>query len=118
MPTWNYEVVHLHGTVEIHDDPAWKHAVVNDLTDHNELQVDDPDRPQEWAVSDAPPEFIQAQLNAIVGVGLKITSIEAKRKLSQNKDELDRSGAIDGLGRSAGKGALDTVALMSADDEH
>lgn len=116
VPTWNYEVIHVHGTVEIHDDAAWKHALVSDLTEQNESQVDDPERPEAWAVSDAPSKFIEAQLNAIVGVALKITSIEAKRKLSQNKAEADRRGAIDGLARSAARGALDVAALMDVDD--
>ena len=116
-PTWNYEVVHLHGTVEVHDDPAWKQALVSDLTDHNELQVRDPERAEMWEVSDAPAEFIDAQLKAIVGVELKITSIEAKRKLSQNKAEPDRAGAIEGLYRSPRHDALDTSDLMEASDE-
>jgi transcriptional regulator len=52
-------------------------------------------------VTDAPSEFIDRQLKAIVGVEIEITSIEAKRKLSQNRSTVDRDGVIDGLGRSA-----------------
>lgn len=112
VPTWNYEVIHLHGTVEIHDDPSWKHDLVTDLTDHNEPRVGDPERPERWAVSDAPSNFIDAQLKAVVGVRLSITSIEAKRKLSQNKAAADRAGIIDGLERSPRLDATDTAALM------
>ena len=64
VPTWNYEVIHLHGTVEINDDPSWKRALVTDLTDHNELQVGDRERSETWSVSDAPDDFIDAQLKA------------------------------------------------------
>ncbi len=117
VPTWNYEVIHVHGTIEVHDDPAWKQSLVGDLTDHNERQVRDPERTETWAVSDAPTEFIDAQLKAIVGVGLTITSIEAKRKLSQNRTELDRAGAIEGLYRSPRHEALDTADLMKASVE-
>lgn len=117
VPTWNYEVIHLHGTIEIHDDASWKADLVTALTDHNESQVGDPDHPEPWAVSDAPSDFIDAQLRAIVGVRMRITSIEAKRKLSQNKSAADRAGAIAGLDRSPRLDATDTAALMRATDE-
>ncbi len=49
------------------------------------------------AVTDAPPEYIDGQLRAIVGVELTITAVEAKQKLSQNRSELDREGVVAGL---------------------
>jgi transcriptional regulator len=91
VPTRNYEVIHLHGTIEIHDDASWKADLVTAPTDHHESRVDDPNHPESWAVSDAPSDFIDAQLRAIVGVRMTITSIEAKRKLSQNKSAADRA---------------------------
>ena len=51
VPTWNYEVVHVHGTVQIHDDPEWLRELVTDLTDQHEA-ARSVDRP--WAVTDAP----------------------------------------------------------------
>lgn len=117
VPTWNYEVIHLHGTIEIHDDASWKSDLVAALTDHNEPRVDDSECPEQWAVSDAPSDFVDAQLRAIVGVRMRITSIEAKRKLSQNKAAADRAGAIAGLDRSPKLDARDTAALMRAADE-
>lgn len=97
VPTWNYEVVHLHGTVQIHDEPEWKRQLVSDLTDEHEERTERPAGVEAWQVSDAPSEFIDGQLRAIVGVELHIATIEAKRKLSQNRPEADRLGAIDGL---------------------
>jgi len=117
VPTWNYEVIHIHGTVEIHHDPSWKRALVTDLTDHNERQVGDPERTDEWAVSDAPTEFIDSQLKAIVGVRLEITAVEAKRKLSQNKSVADRTGAIEGLVRAPRPADIETAALMRSSDQ-
>lgn len=101
VPTWNYEVIHVHGVVEVHDDPAWTLDVVEALTAHHESRVVDPERTEAWAVSDAPDAFVAAQLRGIVGVELRITSIEAKRKLSQNRSSVDRAGVIDGLERTA-----------------
>lgn len=51
-----------------------------------------------WAVSDAPPQFVAGQLRAIVGLELRMTRIEAKAKLSQNRTAADRAGVIAGLG--------------------
>ena len=116
VPTWNYEVIHVHGTVEIHHEPSWTREVVADLTDQNERRVDDPQRGENWAVSDAPAGFIDAQLTAIVGVGLRITAIEAKHKLSQNRSAADRRGAIAGLGRSSRPSDLEVFDLMGSTD--
>ena len=68
-------------------------------------------------MSDAPSDFIDAQLRAIVGVRMRITSIEAKRKLSQNKSADDRAGAIAGLDRSPSHDARNIATLMGATDE-
>ena len=100
VPTWNYELVHVHGTIEIHDDAAWKRQVVEDLTVHNERRASTVGPGEAWAVEDAPAEFVDQQLKAIVGVELHVTRVEAKRKLSQNKREPDRAGAANGLAAS------------------
>lgn len=99
VPTWNYELIHLHGTLTIHDDPEWKLELVSALTDESEARVGEPGR--NWAVADAPDDYIAGQLKAIVGVEFAIGHIEAKRKLSQNKPEADRLGAMGGLQNSA-----------------
>lgn len=114
VPTWNYEVIHVHGTVEICDETSWKLDVVTALTDHNESLVVDPAHPEPWQVSDAPTSFTDAQLRAIVGVRLSITSIEAKQKLSQNRPIGDRAGVIQGLQRSSRHGSLDVTTLGTA----
>jgi transcriptional regulator len=97
VPTWNYEVVHVHGTVRIHDDPEWLRELVNDLTDQHEAarSIESP-----WAVTDAPSDFIDKQLRAIVGIEVQVESIEGKRKLSQNRSEADRLGAATALASS------------------
>ena len=112
VPTWNYEVVHLHGTIEIHDDFEWTRKMVGDLTDHNEAAVKDPDRSAAWKVADAPDDFIDRKLQAIVGVQLDVTAVEASRKLSQNKPEADRAGATEGLARSEKLRGRATADLM------
>ena len=69
VPTWNYEVVHLHGRLVTHDD-AWTLGLVRDLTDHHESTM-----PQPWSVDDAPDDYIEGLLRAIVGVSLTVTRV-------------------------------------------
>lgn len=109
VPTWNYETVHLTGMVQFHPDPEWLRAFVTRLTEVHEQHREHP-----WAVSDAPPEYIDGQLRAIVGVELTITSIEAKQKLSQNRSKLDRAGTVAGLRGEPGPGPAAIADLMAA----
>jgi len=99
VPTWNYEAVHLTGDIAFHRDTEWLRAFVTRLT-----RLHEGGREHPWAVTDAPPEYIDGQLRAIVGVELTITSIEAKQKLSQNRSLLDREGVVAGLRGEPGPG--------------
>ena len=92
VPTWNYEVVHVHGTVQAHDDAAWLARIVRDLTVHHEST-----RAQPWSVNDAPGDYVARMLRAIVGIELEVTRIEATRKLSQNRSATDVAGVVAGL---------------------
>lgn len=103
VPTWNYAVVHAHGHMQAITDAAWLQALVSELTATHEGT-----RAKPWAVSDAPPEFIEVQLRAIIGIEVAVQRFEAKFKLSQNRNEADRRGVIDGLAQSQ-----DGVALAS-----
>jgi transcriptional regulator len=63
-------------------------------------------------VSDAPADFIQGMLRGITGFRLRITRLEGKFKLSQNRPAVDQKGVADGL-RADGHGALaDAVAAV------
>jgi transcriptional regulator len=86
VPTWNYALVHLHGRLQPIDDRDRLLALVTALTDRHERR-----RPDPWAVSDAPADFIDSQLKAIVGVELVVDRVEGKAKLSQNRAEPDRA---------------------------
>jgi transcriptional regulator len=96
VPTWNYVTVHAYGVPEFFDDAERLLAVVTRLTELHEGQ-----RAAPWAVSDAPADFIAAQLRGIVGLRLPITRLEGKRKMSQNRTAQDRAGVIEGLSASA-----------------
>ncbi|HWD69565.1 MAG TPA: FMN-binding negative transcriptional regulator [Solirubrobacteraceae bacterium] len=95
VPTWNYVTAHIHGELIVHDDPVWLEAIVRRLTDRHEAA-----RPQPWSVDDAPRDYTESQLRAIVGVELRITRVEAKAKLGQNRSAADIDGVIEGLRQS------------------
>lgn len=109
VPTWNYEAVHLTGPLTVHRDPEWLRGVVTRLTHRYEGF-----RPAPWAVTDAPPEYIDGQLKGIVGVELSILSVEAKQKLSQNRSTEDQIGTIEGLHAEPGPGPAAIATLMTA----
>ncbi|MBO0829490.1 MAG: FMN-binding negative transcriptional regulator [Streptosporangiales bacterium] len=95
VPTWNYVTAHVYGRLVVHDDTSWLESLVRRLTEHHEA-----DLPHPWSVDDSPPAFFAGQLRAIVGVELRITRIEAKAKLSQNRPRADVEGVVDGYARS------------------
>ena len=53
--------------------------------------------PKPWQVTDAPAGYIDNLLKAIVGVELRIASLDGKWKASQNRNEADRDGVTAGL---------------------
>ncbi|RUV07388.1 FMN-binding negative transcriptional regulator [Mesorhizobium sp. M1A.F.Ca.IN.020.06.1.1] len=95
VPTWNYLAVHAYGPIEFFEDADRLLEIVTRLTNLHEGG-----RPSPWSVSDAPPDFIQAQLKGIVGLRMPITRLQGKRKMSQNRNAADRAGVATGLAAS------------------
>jgi transcriptional regulator len=92
VPTWNYTVVHAHGTLQTVEDAPWLRELVGRLTDHHETA-----QAQPWSVNDAPADFVQQMLRAIVGIQIAVDSLVGKWKISQNRAEPDRLGVASGL---------------------
>jgi transcriptional regulator len=92
VPTWNYTTVVVHGELLIHDDEAWLLAHVRQLVDAHEAA-----RPHPWSIDDAPADYVAGQARGIVGVELRISRIDAKWKLSQNRSAEDVEGVLEGL---------------------
>ena len=92
VPTWNYLAVHAYGMAEVFDDAERLLALVSRLSDRQEAN-----RPAPWAVSDAPADYVDSMLKAIVGFRLPITRLQGTRKLSQNRDARDQAGVRQGL---------------------
>lgn len=92
VPTWNYAIVQVRGTVKVIDDAAWIAQQIADLTASQEGSREAP-----WAVTDAPASFIQSQIKGIIGLEIEITDISGKWKVSQNRPVADRVGVAEGL---------------------
>ena len=107
VPTWNYAVVHVTGRLVVLDDADAVLDIVQRLTDTHEATSAVP-----WKVSDAPAEFVRAQLKGIVGLRLEIVSVEGKMKLSQNRPAADREGVVAGLEGRADAGSAAVAAMM------
>lgn len=95
VPTWNYLAVHAYGTAEVFSDPHRLRNLVGALTERHESG-----RAQPWSIDDAPAEYIDSMLKAIVGFALPIQRLEGKRKLSQNRSPEDVAGVRNGLAAS------------------
>lgn len=107
VPTWNYQTVHAYGPAEFFDDPERLLDAVTRLTNLHEGA-----RAQPWAVDDAPPEFVRAQLRGIVGLRIPIARLEGKRKMSQNRPLADRVGVAEGLAASERASDLAVAAMV------
>jgi transcriptional regulator len=92
VPTWNYEVVHAHGTITVHDDERFARRVVALMTRRHEAT-----EPKPWKMGDSEPEVINEMLQKIVGFEIAITSLVGKVKFSQNREARDRLNAADVL---------------------
>jgi transcriptional regulator len=107
VPTWNYAVVHAHGPLRAIEDAPWLHALVRDLTQRHEAS-----RAHPWQVSDAPDDYVQQMLRAIVGIEIPLTALIGKWKVTQNRSEADRLGVVAGLTGEAGENAAAMAALV------
>ena len=107
-PTWNYQVVHVHGRLHLRDDEKYVRQVIARLTHAHEARTGDA---QPWKMGDAPTDYLDTMVRAIVGIEIEIERIEAKSKLGQNREDRDRLGAAD---RLQARGHTELAAAMRA----
>lgn len=95
VPTWNYLAVHAYGQAEVFTDAERLLKLVSALTDRHEAG-----RAAPWKASDAPADYMDSMLKAIVGFALPIQRLEGKCKLSQNRSAADIAGVRNALAAS------------------
>jgi transcriptional regulator len=107
VPTWNYVVVHAHGALRFIEDRAWLRAHVEQQAARHEAA-----RATPWRLSDAPADYVEKMLGAIVGLELTVTRVIGKWKVSQNRTEADREGVVAGLIAEGDEDAAAMARLM------
>lgn len=111
VPTWNYIAIHAYGSLRIIDDPIWIMDQLKALTNQQEASFNNP-----WSVADAPKEFTEHMIGAVVGIEIPITKLTGKLKLSQNQPSLNQAGVVkglDSLGKPEAKGIATLVEMLS-----
>jgi transcriptional regulator len=100
VPTWNYQAVHIYGQCRVFHDADRLKEVVETLADKYESAFTRP-----WQ-----PDYSAAMLTAIVGIEIRITDVQCKYKLSQNRPAQDRvlvAAKLKSLGSTRLAGAME-----------
>ncbi len=111
VPTWNYIAVHASGPVEAFDDTPRLRRLLGRLSDQHEAG-----RARPWSLDETPPDYLAAQLRAIVGFALPIRTLQGQWKLSQNRTAADRAGVHNALATSPEPRERELAARMPATD--
>lgn len=109
VPTWNYIAVHVYGSLRLVDDEKWMRHHLEDITTRHEASQAHP-----WHVHDAPAEYVNQQMQAIVGLEIAVDRLEGKWKMSQNRSAADVDGVIHGLGERETAQSAEVAALVAA----
>jgi len=108
VPTWNYAVVHAHGTLELARDAAETRAILDALIHRFESH-----RAAPWQLG-LDRARLDAMVAAIVGFRIKVRRLDAKFKLSQNRPPADRARVATALTAEGYAEAEATAAWMRA----
>ncbi|WP_373974094.1 FMN-binding negative transcriptional regulator [Chitinibacter sp. SCUT-21] len=87
VPTWNYSAVQINGVLEVMDSPEALRQLLSQMTEHHEQG-----QAQPWAMSDAPSDYLEKMLAAVVGIEIRIQSMQGKFKQSQNQSAENQAG--------------------------
>ncbi len=92
VPTWNYAVVHAKGLLTVYDDPVWVRSQMQQLTTQQEAPM-----PQPWAIDDAPRDYTDKMVSAVVGLEIVVDEWVGKWKVSQNQPAANQRSLRDAL---------------------
>ncbi len=107
VPTWNYAVVHAEGQLNLISDPIWIRQHVSQMTN-----IHEPTYQSNWKLDDAPEEYVQMMLKAIIGIEIEVSSLVGKFKLSQNRSPAEYAGVVSQLEKSAEENLQAMLNLM------
>ncbi len=96
VPTYDYVAIEARGSVRFIHDEQWLYAFTRRLTESQEARVGGT-----WSVDDAPADYLESQMKAIVGLEMRVESLIGTFKLNQNhpRENIDNVAAsLDALG--------------------
>jgi transcriptional regulator len=102
VPTWNYTAVHVYGSARTIEDRDATAVHVEALAARYERGNEKP-----WV-----PDYDPRRLGGIVAIEIRITEIQGKFKLSQNRSAADRAGVVAGLDAAGTPEALELARLV------
>ena len=105
VPTWNYIAVHVYGKIKIIEGEAVI-ASLKKLTDKYEKNSKKPVRIEELS------EKTMRQAAGIVAFEIEIESIEAVKKMSQNRNEKDYHNVISELEKTEKANSKEVASIM------
>lgn len=111
VPTWNYQVVHVHGPISFQHDDRTKRKAVGLLTRWHERRLHGD---KAWRMADAPADYMETMLGNIVAFRIDVSRVIAKSKLSQNREARDYHGAVEGLKAQGHDAIADIMAARRA----
>ena len=106
VPTWNYAVAHLHGTLESTEDTDQLASIVDRLSQANEARVGN-----DWRFEHDRDDHVR-QLRGIIGFRFVVERTELKFKLSQNHPDANRAAVVAALGTLDDPQAHQVAAMM------
>ena len=109
VPTWNYAVVHAEGSIKLIEDAQLLRSHISQMTNLHE-----PTYQSTWKLDDAPEEYVQMMLKAIIGIEIDIKSLTGKFKLSQNRPEQDYAAVVEKLSKSPREALQEMLQYMKA----
>lgn len=108
VPTWNYSVVHAYGILHLLNDDELVKVLRRSVEKYERAN------PDSWSIDELSPSLFDDLRTEIVGFSLEIKHLEGKFKLSQNRAEHDRQGAIAGILRRGDPLDPNLAAMMEA----
>jgi transcriptional regulator len=105
VPTWNYIAVHAYGKATIIDNEEQLAAMMDKM-----IAQYDAAYLEQW--NRLPTEFKTRMYNGIVAFEIKVTSLQAKNKLSQNRSENERKNIIEAFEKSSDGNEVEIAAYM------
>jgi transcriptional regulator len=105
VPTWNYLAVHAYGSCTVLDSEEQKAALLTETIKYYEADYLN----QYDSLSN---EYKQRMMKGIVAFEMVVDDLQAKKKLSQNRSEIERANVIEHLSKSEDQNERDIASYM------